>query len=292
MTTAGDLVDLVSEELHGWGATQDRVTALTNSITDTDITLTVNDVFGQATGITPGVVEIGSELLYVTTVDQTTNVCGIAAGFGRGHLGTIPAAHASGSKVTSRPRFPRSQILKEINNVIGGVSPEIYAVVLDSSHTVTYPSNSYALAPTAVGVLDVQWQDYLGRWIKSRSYQLDTFDHNLRLGGGEPLGRPLRVIYTTDPTQFTSESDNYTVTGLPTTCLDVLTKGAAARMIIGVDISRAQASSVEQSNRSKVVPPNAGLNAGKFLLAEYMDRLRNEAQNLRKKYPPRLVRRF
>src|SRR5882762_9590463 len=87
------------------------------------------------------------------------------------------------------------------------------------------------------------------------------------------LGRPLRVLYSTEPTKFASESDNYTITGLPASATDVLTLGIVAKQVPGLDISRAQLSSVEQSDRSRVVPPSAGINAAKYLMAEFQDRL-------------------
>ncbi len=291
MTTAADLVNLVSEELHGWGISQDRVTGLTNSILSTDFSFTVDAAFGPATGIQPGVVEIDSELLYVSNVDPTSLICTVAPGFGRGYLGTVAAGHTAGAKIVSRPKFPRSQIFAEINNVLGSVFPELFKVTT-ATLTVTYPVNSYVLPGSAAGVLDVQWQDYVGNWHTVRAYELDMYDHSLKLAGGTPLGRPLRVTYMQEPAQFTTEGDNYTITGLPTSCLDVLTKGAASRMMIGVDVSRAQSSSVEQSARSRVVPPHAGMDAANYLRAEFAERLKSEAIGLRKLYPPRIVRRF
>ena len=156
----------------------------------------------------------------------------------------------------------------------------------------TYPSNQYTLPTRPLDIIDAQWQDPLGNWQKARSYTIDPFDGTFRLGGGPMLGRPLRVLYSTEPTKFASESDNYTITGLPASATDVLTLGIVAKQVPGLDISRAQLSSVEQSDRSRVVPPSAGINAAKYLMAEFQDRLSNEARALRKQYKPRLVRKF
>lgn len=290
MTTAGDLVDLVSEELHGWGLAQDRVTSLTTGIGPTDLSFTVDAVFGQAVGISAGVVEMDAELLYVTNVDKNSMICTVAP-FGRGYQGTTAASHATGIKITSRPKFPRNQILKEINNVIGAVFPDLFAVGTDATQVITYPSNSYTYVGL-VDALDVQYQDYLGRWNKVRAYNVDPYDHSLRLAQYAPLGQPLRVLFMKEPTKFTAESDNYSVTGLPDSSQDVLTKGAASRLALGLDISRAQMTTSEQADRSRLVPPHAGSDIGKFLLAEHLDRLKNEAAGLRKIYPPRMVKRF
>lgn len=294
--TAATVVDLVSQELHGWGISQDRVTSLTAPIGVSDATFTVNDVFGQATGITPGVVEIDAELLYVTTLDQTTKVCTLDPGFGRGFSGTVAATHAVGSKVTSRPKFPRGEILREVNNVINSVYPKLFAVKTQNNLVVTYPSNSYTLAGSPEQILDVQWQDPFGRWLRVDSYQLDDYDQALRIGSsvgnGFIIGRPLRVVWSEKPTSFATEADLFSVSGLPASCLDVLTKGAAGRLAIGIDISRAQSQSVEQSDRSRVVPPNAGLNVAAALLKQYDTRLQSEANSLRRKYTPRIRKSF
>src|SRR6266498_317299 len=183
MTLASDVIDLVSQELHGWGLTQDRVTALSTGIGTSDLSFTVDSTFGQAVGIMPGIVEMDAELIYVTNIDKISRICTVAP-FGRGYQGTTAATHATGVKITSRPKFPRQQILKEINNVIGAVYPELFAVGFNNSLVVTYPSNSYVVGAGALDILDVQWQDVYGNWQNVRAYQLDRYDHNLRIAPG------------------------------------------------------------------------------------------------------------
>lgn len=292
MPSAGALIDECSAQLHGWGSTQDRITPLAVTIDADDTQFTVDFTFGQAVGITPGVVEIDSELLYVTAVDAATGTCTVARGFGRGYNSTTAAAHTSGAKVVSRPKFPRIWLFKQINEIIESVYPDLFAVKTFTG-VVTYPSDTYVLAGTAGQVLDAEWQDPVGNWRKCQSYAIDPYDGTFRLGSGAMIGRPLRILYTTEPQPFASEAgDLLTDVGLPVSCADVLTLGVVAKQVPGLDISRAQLSSVEQSDRSRVVPPSAGVNAAKYLMAEYQDRLHNEAIALRKRYPTRLVRAF
>lgn len=295
MTTCADLIDECSAQLHGWGSTADRITPLTNPIAAGDKTFTVDFAFGQAVGITPGVVEIDSEQLYVTTVDSTTGICTVANGFGRGYNDTVAASHAAGAKIVSRPRFPRIWLMRQLNEIIGSVYPDLFAVNTWTG-SVTYPSDTYTLPGTngiPMSVIDAQWQDPVGNWRKCQSYAIDPYDGSFRLGGGAMIGRPLRVLYATQPRPFVNETDNFTTTtGLPASASDVLTLGVVAKQVPGLDISRAQLSSVEQSDRSRVVPPNAGVNVAKYVMAEYQDRLKNEAQSLRKQYRTRIVRTF
>lgn len=294
MTTAKDLVDECLAQLHGYGATRDRITPLSADIGATDTTFTVDFTFGQAVGITPGVVEIDSEQVYVTSIDSTTGVCTVANGFGRGYSDTTPAAHTAGARVVSRPRWPRIWLLKQLNEVLGGVFPQLF-VPNTYQTAVTWPSDTYTLPGangTPMSVVDVQWRDPIGNWQRCRSYAVDPYDGTFRLGGSAMIGRPLRIIYATQPKVFTDESDDFTATGLPATASDVLTLGVVAKLVPSLDISRAQTTSVEQSDRSRVVPPYSGIKTAQYIMAEYQERLHNEAASLRRQYRPRMIRTF
>lgn len=295
MPTCGELLDEVSAQLHGWGSTQDRITPLSADIGPDDSTFAVDFTFGQSVGITPGVVEIGTEQLYVTSVDPQNGDCTVANGFGRGFSDTIPTEHLAGAKIISRPKFPRIWLFKQINSIISGLYPQLFAVQKYQT-VVAYPSDRYVLPVdqgTPMEALDARWQDPVGNWHRCQSYSIDPYDGTFRLAPGAMTGRPLRITYATQPRLFTGETDELvTATGLPESSGEVLTLGVVAKQVPGLDISRAQLSSVEQSDRSRVVPPNAGINAGKYLMAEYMERLANEAQALRRQYPTRLTKAF
>ena len=136
-------------------------------------------------------------------------------------------------------------------------------------------------------------KDPVGNWQRPQMYDLDPYDGTLRLGGGVLIGRPLRIIYSSEPNPFTSEADDFAdTTGLPASCSDVLTLGVVAKQVPALDISREQNTSVEQSDRSRTVPPNQGVNIATYLMAEYQDRLKNESVALRKQFNPRMVRTF
>lgn len=294
-TTAKDIIDQASDSLHGYGSSQDRVTPLSLDISPTDLSFKVDYSFGQSVGITPGVVEIDSEQLYVTQVDAETGVCRLANGFGRGYNNTTATAHVAGSRVVSRPKFPRAGLLRRLNDVIGGVFPQLF-VPHSYAGIVKSPSDSYDLGSTfgtPVSVLSAEWQDPIGNWHGCRSYSIDQADGTFRLGSGCLVGRPLRVTYTTAPRTFTSETDELVAqTGLPESCADLLSLGIVAYQVPSLDISRAQVSSVEASDRSRVVPPSAGVSAAKYVMAEFQNRLANEAQSLRRQYRPRIHRTY
>jgi len=288
MPTAGQLIDQIVAQLHGWGSTQDRITPLSADIGPSDTSFNVDATAGVSVGITPGPVEIDSEQLYVASVDQGSGNCTLADGFGRGFSGTTAATHINGTKVVSRPKFPRVWCLQQLNDVIGAVYPSLFRVDTFVT-TVTYPKNTYTLpVQPPLRVLDVQWQNPLGNWERCFSYELDPYDGTLRVGGGPMLGRPLRIAYSTEPSPFAGEADDFiTTTGLPATCADVLTLGVVAKQAPGLDLARAQITPVDPA---RPVPPGSAVAVAKYIMAMYQDRLKNEGTTLRKQYRSFVVR--
>lgn len=288
MTIAADIIDQASVQLHGYGSNYDRITPLAADIGPTDTTFQVAYAYGQAVGITPGMVEIDDELLYVVTVDPTNGTCTVAY---RGYRGTTPATHIAGTSVISRPKFPRTWLFDQMNNVIGQVYPDLFQV-LTYQTTIQWPRNTYTIPGIKpLRIIDCQWQNPLGDWEGINGYKIDPYDQTVRIGSGGMVGRPIRFLYAAPPGKFTLQSDDFVVaTGLPDTTQDVLMYGIVARAVGTLDIARAQTTSVEQSDRSRIVPPFAGQNAAKFYEAKFQDRLKNEAAALRKLYRSRLVR--
>lgn len=287
MPLASDLIDQVVAELHGYGQSADRITALTADIALDDTSLTVDAVTGSKLGVEPGILEIDGEQLYAATVDSQSNTVTLASGFGRGFSGTTPAAHTAGSIVRSGPMYPRSRVLEVMNDVINSLFPDLFAVWKVTT-AVTFPINSYTLPSIPSWIITAQWQDVQGNWQPVDSYEKDSYDYKFRLGSQIQIGRPLRIIYAGTPVLFADETSDYSTTGLPPSAADLLKIGTVARMVPAIDISRPQLSTVEQSDRGRVVPPNAGLNAGKYLQDQFNTRLENEKRSQKNLYPPRL----
>ena len=110
MTLFKDIIDETALALTGYTSRQDQATYLLSGISSTDLSLQVAD----GTVLTRGLIEIDDELIWVDSFNRTTNVATIAP-YGRGFRNTDPASHASGSRVTISPSFPRSVIRKNVN---------------------------------------------------------------------------------------------------------------------------------------------------------------------------------
>ena len=105
MTTSFDnLVNDVLRTLSGFGLVQDRQSVLGDAITDSDLQISVAD----ATGFEQGVVEIGTEQVFVISVDYGSNVLTVAQG-GRGYYGTTAVAHDEGDRRYCCPVLTRNR---------------------------------------------------------------------------------------------------------------------------------------------------------------------------------------
>lgn len=296
--TAGDLVNEVLGLLQGYSADSDQVTTLKNPIGAADTSFQVTIVRSGAMGLSPGVVEIDSELLYVSAVgsDGTATV----EPWGRGFNSSTAVAHSAGAKVTSFPTYPRVKVLDAINEAVSRVFPQLFVPDVYAT-TTTYPQITYNLPDTAEWVLDAQWlpPNGLGKWQAIRRYKTkqtlgQTPDLGVTVDIADPVlsGQPIEFTYAKRPSLFTAESQDFvTTTGLAISTRDLIAIGAAAgTLVASQELSRLQTSSIEQQNRAGLVGPDSALTSSRYLEAKYQLRLKEEIAALRRRYPVKLGR--
>ncbi len=244
---------------------------------------------------TAGLVEIDDELVAVSGFDQNTGIATVPP-WGRAQGGSVAVAHATNAKVTIRPRYPRYWIKYVINQVLSGVYPALFAVLTDETQVVNPTTSTYDMPAGATGILGISyespslpdnWID-VSRWTLDKRANLADSPTGSALQIREPMypGRTLKIVYTGVPSPLVNGSDVYsTTTGLLPGSEDVVTLGAAARLLVGAEVMRAQPSTVEQSNRTEIVPPGAASSASKYLLALHQQRLDQERKRLRQLFP-------
>lgn len=292
------MVNEVLGLLQGYSADSDQVTTLAQSMTANATSFQVTIVRSGAMGLSPGVIEIDSELLYVSAVgsDGTATV----EPWGRGYNSSTAATHAAGAKVTSFPTYPRVKVLDAINEAVNRVFPALFVPAVYAT-TVTYPKITYDLPDTAEWVIDARWlpPTGLGIWESLRRWRMSQTkgqipDDGTTVDVADPVtpGQPIEFTYAKRPTIFTAESDDFvTKTGLPASTRDLIVLGAAAgSLVASQELSRLQTSSIEQQNRAQLVAPSAALTSSRYLEAKYQLRLKEEAAALRRRYPVRLGR--
>ena len=296
MATLKDMVDEVRSNLAGYTMRQDRITYLANpaglTTTDSDITI------GSSSNLAKGIIEIDDELLWIDSFDKTTSTLKVIPGFGRGYSNTTPAPHARYAQVTLAPTFPRVNIKQAINDTINSVFPKLWSI---QSTTFTFNSavSTYSLPDDAEDIIAVSWES-IGpskEWIQVTRWRVDpmanatSFNSNNSISIYDAIspGRTVQVWYTAAPNTLDSSTDEFKdVTGLPDTARDVITLGAAARLLSFVDAGRLNLTSAESDTADMKIPSNASASASKYVYALYQQRLNEEASRLQGQYPVKI----
>ena len=296
MPTFAQLVDEVRANLSGYTLRQDRISNLANSggINATQL----NVVIGSAENLAKGIVEIDDELLWINTFDRNSNTLNAIPGFGRGYGGTTPSPHAENAMVTMTPTFPRVNVKKAINDTINSLYPKLFAV-----NSVVFTFNAaqvaYPLTDDARDVLFVSWQTVgpsrewlpVNRWRIDRMANVAAFDTTKTVNIYDKImpGRKVQVYYSTIPNDLTNGNDDFAaVTGLPETSRDVITLGAAYKLLSYLDTGRINLSSAEADINDNKLPSTAGASASKYVFALYQQRLMEESNKLQDRFPIRV----
>ena len=296
MATLKDMVDEVRANLAGYTMRQDRITYLANTsgITTTSASIQI----GSSSNLAKGIIEIDDELIWIDSFDKTSSTLNVIPGFGRGYSNTSAAPHARYAQVTLSPTFPRVTIKQAINDTINSVFPKLWSI---RSTTFNYNSavSTYSLPDDAEDVLAVTWET-IGpskEWLPVRRWRMDGMANSSAFNSNSTVtiydaitsGRTVQVWYTSQPSTLDSNNEDFTdVTGLPETCRDVITLGAAYRLLSYLDAGRINLTSAESDSADTKIPSTAGVSASKYLFALYNQRLQDESARLYGKYPTRI----
>jgi hypothetical protein len=306
MTTLSNMIDEVLVNLAGYTFQQDRSTYLTTAVSTTTSSSASPTVLslGSTDSVGKGILEIDEELLWVDSFDRVANTATVSP-YGRGYLGTTAATHAADAKVTISPTFPRFSVKRAINDTIRSLGANIFAV---KSTTFTFNAavSTYAFANLNIkNILTIHWQD-IGpskEWRPIRRWDLDAVANpeafgyvtgtdtvqTITLGEAPTSGRTVKVVYATDPSAFSANTDVYTtVTGLPESTRDVVVLGAAYRLLSFLDPARAAQVSPQADETDAKRPYGASQSATKQLYALYTQRLNEETKAQQQNYPPKI----
>lgn len=279
MTTLTELVETISSALHSFTGVQEQVTYLTGAAASGDLTLSVAPTDAPARGI----VEVDNELIYVLSTDATGATMTIPP-FGRGFRGTTAAAHVINSMVAFDPAFPKAEIIKAVNQIVEGLSPNLFQI---KTTDLTYVSTEigHQLPADCERVLEVKakhpndpenlWQP-IPRW---------TFDTTSPLATGNTLnlyhpilaGVDIRVTYQA---KFLPVATTLADAGVPESYADLLLYGVAARMMRFLDPARVQLHSVENQSRAQAVQAGDAGRSANQMFAMFQTRVAEERRKL------------
>lgn len=284
-TTLLALIDETLDELHGHTADLEAMTFLTQDISSTDLRLVVDD----ASSISTGLIEIDTELLWVTRVDQTQGIVTIAP-FGRGFRSSVAASHTANTAVTDNPRYPRYLVQQKINQAIDEYYPELFVVKTDESNTSSPVQVGYPVPADCDTIISLHWRtigpsqkwETITRWKFNPHADTTVFPtgRSVDIADGMSPGQTIQVTYIARPGQFVNLTDTLDDIGLDDNLRDVTVYGACYRLVGGLEISRLQTSTISQSDRDQYVSSGAATAGAKYYLALFQDRLDNERQRM------------
>ena len=292
MTTFDEMIDDTLVHLTGYSTFQDQATYLTENISAGDTQIIVAD----ATAVSRGLLEIGTELIQVDSVNTSTGALTIPP-YGRGYRGTTAASHLAGVRVVSSPMFPRHTVKKAINDAIKSVHPELFSV--GSVEFPFQPSiTAYSLPTGALDVLQIRYQSTgpSKEWLPVRRYEVDKhastefFTNGVAVNVYEGItpGRPIRITFSKEPSELVNDDDVFTtVTGLPSSCEDLIRFGAAYRLVPFFDSARLSGQSAESDFGGANRQPSGASQLSRFLLQMYQVRFAEEVRGLQSVFPIR-----
>lgn len=294
MTTAATVIDKTLRQLlSGTVEARNRLTTTLNS----SATSVVVDF--SVEGLRAGqVCEIDSELMYIWVSDSATRTLTVQRGFN----GTTAAAHTSGAIVTINPRFPRAQVLEEINNEMTDLSSPSNGLFKIETLNITYNGSDKMInltgATSVIDILNVSVRyltdDYpIARKVKIvRDLPTDDFASGFALRFDQAVmpGR-LRVVYKAPYTTAATEAtDINTTCGIQDSITDIVTIGAQIRLMAPREIKRNFVESQGDTRRAEEVVSGAITNSVSNLKALRKDRIIAEAARLARAYPTFLTR--
>jgi len=307
-TTLADLINEVQINLAGYTYQQDRATHLTSAVTGTTSSSASPTILslGSTENLGKGVVEIDEELLWIDSFDRVANTATVSP-YGRGYLGTTAATHTLDTKVTISPTFPRYVVKKAINDTINAVGSTIYSAKV-TTFTFNAAQTTYDFDNLNIqNILTIMWQSVgpSQEWIPVRRWSWDSkadatafgaTAQTVTIGDYITSGRTVKVVYSTDPTSFselatvalTNAQVFETISGLPSSCKDVIVLGASYRLLTYLDPARAGQVSPQADETDSKRPYGASQTATKQLYALYTQRLNEETQRQQTLYPIRV----
>lgn len=296
MPTFSQMTSEVQSNLQGYSLRQDRITwvATAGGISATDLAIKI----GSSDNLAKGIVQIDNELIWVNSFDRQNLILNVAPGFGRGYMGTTPSPHAENAQVILTPTFPITMIQQAINDTINSLYPKLFQVA-STTFTFNAAQIAYGLPDDARDVLYGSWQTPgpskewlpINRWRIDRMANVPAFNTTKTVNIYEKIvpGRTVQIYYSTIPSNLTNYNDDFAaVTGLPESSRDVVTLGAAYRLLSYIDTGRINLSSAEADLADTKLPSTAGASASKYIFALYQQRLQEESTKLQDRFPIRL----
>lgn len=285
MTTFGDLVARVRQQLLGYAKDQSSVSELAAPMSASDTTFTVDP--STVNALSRGLVEIDDELILVKNFDRTTGLVTVMGSTnGRGREGTVAASHSTNALVTASPTFPTARLKATINDQVEQLYPDL--VVFGTTEiTKLAPVFEYQV-PTDVKDVWYLTGELIGPtriWQPLMNWRYNPYADPTTFPTGKSIqvmdyvhpGQGIRVVYAKSPNLLVNSTDDFTaVTGYPERVADLIVWGSCAELLPAYEAARLQQRSIEATERSALVPPQSSMRAAAYYMDMYRTRLAEE----------------
>lgn len=248
-----------------------------------------------------GRLSVGLEDMHVVTAATS----GSSGEVIRAMNGSAAAAHAAGDLVHIHPTWSNWDIAQAVND-------ELHALSAPTNGLFRIQSVDFDFQPAVQGYDLAGLTDYLDIWrvryrtsgpandwpILSRSVwhvdrDADTADFasgtGLVLHAGGEAGQKVRVSYKATFDELTDVDDDVeAVAGLHAQAHDILSLGAAIRLLSGLEAQRAYSTTQADTRYAAEIPPRTAVSALVPLVEQREERIREEQSRLARSYPESL----
>lgn len=299
MTTFVQVVDRARRRL--LTSHRESFNTLSSGIDDNDTSFSLA---GELKGIGVGTrLDVDLEEMYVSAVSGT--VPGSTVTVIRGLNSSTAAAHSAGAVVRVNSQWTNFEIGQAVNDELASLSAPTNGLFRIRSTDFVFTPSQMGYELTGLSdFLDVWRVRYdmpgptdewpvLGRqfWYIDQDADTAEFPSGVQLvlrAGGFP-GHTVRVSYraTFDPLSSPSD-DVFAVSGLHNEAHDILSLGAALRVMTGHEASRSYLTAQPNPRRSEEVPSGAASRALAPLVASREQRIAEERARLARRFPESL----
>ena len=261
-----------------------------------DSETTVNFTHDTAGIVAGSIIEIGTELMYVFSMNVSTNNATVQRGF----RGTTAASHSSGDLITVNPKFPAQLVLNAVNDELADLSSPQNGLYQMKTVEFTYnvAQDGYNLTDVTDDILSVYQVTYtdlgsentepvLPAWTLRRDRNTRSFASGYALGLHDDAssGQAVRVQYKTGFTVLAATSTALSTVVLHASAYDLPSLGAALRLMSTRPVRREFIDEQGSSRRADEVPAGAISASMRDLRALRETRINAEAARLDQQYP-------
>lgn len=282
MTTVSEVLEEISSVLHAYTGVKEQMTYLTGELTSTDVSFPVHN----SDRVSQGLAEVGDELVLV---DDSQDGAVSLFPFGRAQQGSTAQDWPTNTPVVDDPLFPKVAILRDLQQIIDQLHPELFAVST-TSITFSPATFAYELPADVDRVLSVSFDipGPSGVWPKARTWRTIKNANTTAFPSGKAIevfeaitpGRQFHVVYAGPFGQIASTSDTLDGLGVPASVRDVLVYGVCYRMTQALEASRLHMYSIPQMARQEAVPAGAITNLSRQWYALFTQRKMEERKKL------------